>query len=165
MPQLETLKDDDGMAEELESSGDIQNVDCPEVGEKNGTANGARSSSSDLGKEEIVRELKELKKQNFITHCLLSAMIVLTVAWQLSEVSLILKIKEGLSNPLKSVGSIVKGQIKGMIKGPTVPGQEEERQTSAKQNPLLRTSSLPGLKIPVLPHVELPVFDSDNEEE
>ncbi|KAK8360688.1 hypothetical protein V6Z12_A04G180500 [Gossypium hirsutum] len=40
--------------------------------------------------EEIVKELKAVKRQNTITHCLLSALIVVTLIWELSEVSLVL---------------------------------------------------------------------------
>ncbi|GJU87618.1 hypothetical protein Tco_1295164, partial [Tanacetum coccineum] len=53
----------------------------------------------DEEKAKIVKELKELKRQNFITQCLLSAMIVLTVTWQISEVSIILKLKDGVTHP------------------------------------------------------------------
>ncbi|KAL3511452.1 hypothetical protein ACH5RR_030853 [Cinchona calisaya] len=152
LSQLDPLKED-GSLEELK----------PEGGEKSSeTANEASDSSSEIGGEEIMEELKKVKKQNFITHCLLSTMIVLTVAWQLSEVSLILKLKEGLSNPFKFLG----GLITGMLKGPRITGQEVEKlASSAKDKPLLAASSLPGLKIPKLPLVELPVFDFDSEEE
>ncbi|CAL5349664.1 unnamed protein product [Camellia sinensis] len=40
---------------------------------------GSDDDDDNGGGEEIVRELREIKRQNFITHCLLSAMIVLTV--------------------------------------------------------------------------------------
>lgn len=95
--------------------------------------------------EEIVKELKKVKRQNFVTHCLLSVMIALTVAWQLSEVSLILQVKEGLSNPFRSVGSL----LSGMLKGPASNGQDIEKQSSPAKK-------LPPLKIPEIPHVDLP---------
>ena len=58
--------------------------------------------------DEIIKELKKVKRQNFVTHCLLSVMIVLNVAWQLSEVSLILKVKDGLSHPFRSKNLMTK---------------------------------------------------------
>lgn len=93
--------------------------------------------------EEMVKEIKEVKRQNFITHCLVSAMIILTVVWQVSEVSLILKLKDGLSNPFKSLARILK-----------------RKTTSAIQNQIEATE-LPHLNMPALPHVSLPDFDSD----
>ncbi|KAI3774421.1 hypothetical protein L1987_48976 [Smallanthus sonchifolius] len=62
--------------------------------------------------ERIVKELKIVRRQNLITHCLLSLMIVLTAAWQISEVSIILKLKDGISHPFRSIGSMLKSVIK-----------------------------------------------------
>ncbi|CAI8598064.1 unnamed protein product [Vicia faba] len=56
--------------------------------------------------DELVKEVKSVKRQNFVTHCLLSVMIVLTVAWQLSEVSLIMKVKDGINHPFRSFGNM-----------------------------------------------------------
>jgi uncharacterized membrane protein len=41
---------------------------------------GGGKGSEAVDDEEIIKEVKKVKKQNFVTHCLLSAMIVLTVA-------------------------------------------------------------------------------------
>lgn len=67
--------------------------------------------SCGVDNEEIARELKKVKRQNFVTHCLLGTMIVLTVAWQISEVSLLLWLKNGVSHPVRSLGSLVKGML------------------------------------------------------
>ncbi|KAJ9169312.1 hypothetical protein P3X46_017518 [Hevea brasiliensis] len=93
----------------------------------------------------LVKELRKVRKQNFLTHCLLSGMIVLTVAWQLSEVSLILKIKDGLNHPFKSLGSM----ITGMLKAPGSNAQDAEKQQHTEPS-----SSIP-LQMPELPHVDL----------
>ncbi|KAL4586518.1 hypothetical protein LXL04_011154 [Taraxacum kok-saghyz] len=112
-----------------------------------------KSSKSEEDEEEkIVKELKKVKKQNLITHCLLSAMIVLTVAWQISEVSIILKVKDGVNHPFRSVGNI----FKWMIPPPKANGDEEETNSSTTHN-LIESSRTGDLKIPeLLPHVELP---------
>uniref|UniRef100_A0A7N0UX65 Uncharacterized protein n=1 Tax=Kalanchoe fedtschenkoi TaxID=63787 RepID=A0A7N0UX65_KALFE len=57
--------------------------------------------------DEIIKELEKLRKQNVMTYCLLSAMMVLTLVWQLSEMSLVLKVKNGLSNPFKVLGGVL----------------------------------------------------------
>ncbi|XP_027097391.1 uncharacterized protein [Coffea arabica] len=165
LSQLDALQED-GMLEEPKASADNRKVPNPEAeaGEKSETANEARKgdSSSEIGKEDIIKEVNEVKRQNFITHCLLSAMIVLTVAWQLSQVSLILKVKEGLSHPFKSLGGMITGLLKGNRR---ITGQEVDKlASSVMPKPILAASSLPDLKIPELPRVELPVFDVDNGE-
>ncbi|XP_059316482.1 uncharacterized protein LOC132067299 [Lycium ferocissimum] len=115
--------------------------------------------------EKVVKELRKIQKQNFITHCLLSAMIVLTVTWQLSEVSLILKMKDGLNHPLRSIGSMLTGWIKGPK--PVLNGQEGDLNHSTKQlKHKVEAMHLPKIKVPDFPHMELPSsMDFINEEE
>jgi hypothetical protein len=73
---------------------------------------GGGKGSEAVDDEEIIKEVKKVKKQNFVSHGLLSAMIVLTVAWQLSEVSLVWKVKEGINHPFRSFGNMVKDTMK-----------------------------------------------------
>ena len=98
LTQLESLKGD-GTIKEPEASTEasteidevsptaVCNVDnkMENAGQLNGGSNETES--------EIVKELKKVKRQNFVTHCLLSVLIVLTAAWQVSEVKLILKVR------------------------------------------------------------------------
>ncbi|CAO2829757.1 unnamed protein product [Amaranthus hypochondriacus] len=69
-------------------------------------------NDKEIGAEDVTRRLKKIEKQNKTTHLLLSALIVLTLAWQVSEVSLLLKLKEGLTHPFKSFTNMVVGMIK-----------------------------------------------------
>ncbi|XP_042024206.1 uncharacterized protein LOC121771486 [Salvia splendens] len=101
---------------------------------------GGSSSSS----KEIIKELKNIQRQNTITHYLLTASILVTLVWQLSEFSLIFKIKQGFSNPLRSIG----GAIKGLF------------GASEQQTQVIPPTYLPGLKLP-----EWPGFDTSNEED
>ncbi|XP_062110787.1 uncharacterized protein LOC133822462 [Humulus lupulus] len=97
----------------------------------------------------IVKELKEIKGQNSVTHWLLSIMMVLTVAWQVSGVSLLLKVKNkvkyGMNHPFK----LLEGMVTGI--------NNEESTYSLMEAP---SSVLPSLKIPDLPHLELPDLTS-----
>lgn len=70
--------------------------------------------------EEIARELSKVKKQNLITHCLLSVMLVITAVWQFNEVSLLLAVRDKLSHPLRTVGDVVKRCLKGNGKRPQI---------------------------------------------
>lgn len=112
----------------------------------------------DEEKAKIVKELKELKRQNFITQCLLSAMIVLTVTWQISEVSIILKLKDGVTHPFRSIG----GLFMSMIRPSKVIGNDEDTDSLISSNltsNLIESSPVNDLKIPELPRIELPDID------
>ncbi|KAK1434502.1 hypothetical protein QVD17_00245 [Tagetes erecta] len=65
-------------------------------------------SESEEEEERIVKEIKKVRRQNMITHCLVSVMILLTLAWQISEVSIILKLKNGVTHPFRSLGTMLK---------------------------------------------------------
>lgn len=65
--------------------------------------------------EEVLRELKNVKRQNRTTHRLLSAILVMTAFWQLSELSLLSIIKQKLSHPFRLLGSLLIGPLKGAI--------------------------------------------------
>uniref|UniRef100_B9GML9 Uncharacterized protein n=1 Tax=Populus trichocarpa TaxID=3694 RepID=B9GML9_POPTR len=113
-----------------ELSSATEDVNSPAIGEavsKHGEEGPAYGGSREnAAAEEIVKELRKVRRQNFVTHCLLSAMIVLTVAWQVSEVSLILKVKDGMRHPFKSFGSM----LTGMLKDPRANDQDSEKQQS-----------------------------------
>ncbi|XP_051116641.1 uncharacterized protein LOC127241572 isoform X2 [Andrographis paniculata] len=104
-----------------------------------------RSPISSAEAEEIIKVLKDVKRQNLVTHRLLTALIVVTLVWQLSEVSLILKIKEGFSNPLKSLGGMIKSFL---------PIPKPNQGAPAIDPPSLPAP--PSIKIPELPYLELP---------
>uniref|UniRef100_A0A5B7CAB8 Transmembrane protein n=1 Tax=Davidia involucrata TaxID=16924 RepID=A0A5B7CAB8_DAVIN len=157
LAQLETLKGDSEL-QQPESSADPKEIPSPAIGKvemESETKNKVDGATTEVGRDEIVKELRKVKRQNFITHCLLSAMIVLTVVWQLSEVALILKVKNGMSHPFRSFGSM----LTGIFKGPEgVNGQNGETESSTKQKQQQQQSeshSPPPLKIPELPHVDL----------
>ncbi|XP_061338745.1 uncharacterized protein LOC133285518 [Gastrolobium bilobum] len=141
--QLETLERDEILKlSEASNPSELLASVVEQIGSEK-VDGGCRGSESD---DEIIKELKKVKRQNFVTHCLLSVMIVLTVAWQLSEVSLILKVKNGLSNPFRFFGSMIKGMLKVSDKN----GQEHDN----KEHPP-ESSSLPSLKVPEMPHMDI----------
>lgn len=110
-----------------------------------------KGETVDGDKDEIIKELKKVKKQNFVTHCLLSAMIVLTVAWQLSEVSLVMRVKDGMNHPFRSVGNMFKEMVKD------VSGSNgQDAAAGDKENN--ESTSLPSLKIPDMTNVDVPNF-------
>ncbi|KAL5760213.1 hypothetical protein ACOSP7_018714 [Xanthoceras sorbifolium] len=139
LSQLESLKEEEVPKQSSENeTTKVEEITCPSVGEVE--ANGKDGGGAEIGTEGIVNELRKVRRQNLITHCLLSVMIVLTVAWQLSEVKLILKVKDGLNHPLRSVGSM----LTGMLKGPQNNGKDAEKQHGMEE-----------LKMPELPHMDL----------
>ncbi|PWA58812.1 hypothetical protein CTI12_AA396630 [Artemisia annua] len=119
---------------------------------------GKSKEEDDEEKAKIVKELKELKRQNFITQCLLSAMIVLTITWQISEVSIILKLKDGVTHPFRSIG----GLFMSMIRPSKAIGNDEDTDPLISSNltsNLIESSPVNDLKIPELPRIELPNID------
>lgn len=135
--QLKMLKGEEILEQyDVSSSSDPVASVIEETGSENEDVGGSKGSEND----EIIKELKKVKRQNFVTHCLLSVMIVLTVTWQLSEVSLLLKVKDGLSHPFRSFGNVLKGMVK---KSPDLNGQDADD----KQHPS-ESSSLPSMMMP-----------------
>lgn len=152
---MESLKED-GAIKQPKSSAEPGELHSPAVGEmetKSMAANEEDAGSVEMGTEEIIKELKKVERQNSITHWLLSIMIVVILGWQLSEVSLILKVREGLNHPFRSFGNL----IIGMLKGPENNDQDAEKQSSSTKKPKIETPPVP-LKIPELPQVDLPVL-------
>jgi len=103
-------------------------------------------------KDEIIKELKKVKKQNFVTHCLLSAMIVLTLAWQLSEVSLVMRVKDGINHPFRSFGNMFKEMVKDVSRSNGQDADDKENNES---------TSLPSLKIPDMTNMDVPNFGKE----
>ncbi|KAI4368504.1 hypothetical protein MLD38_017055 [Melastoma candidum] len=75
-----------------------------------------------------------------IEHCrirsctgLFSAVIVITVAWQLSEVALVLKVKKSLSHPFRLLGKLVNGFFR--YKASATEGDaDNEKSLTAEQD-------------------------------
>ncbi|XVE74761.1 hypothetical protein DITRI_Ditri12bG0043900 [Diplodiscus trichospermus] len=157
LSQLEALKGGDGsnLLEEVTS----RTVDKAETKSENGS--GATSGCGEIGVEEIVKELKAVKRQNTITHCLLSVMIVVITIWQLSEMSLFLKVKNGLSHPFRTFGSMLVGMLPSP--GNNILDADKNSSSTKNNNNHLADSSLPSVKMPELPHVEFPHMGSSSE--
>ncbi|MFS8001442.1 hypothetical protein Hanom_Chr13g01190431 [Helianthus anomalus] len=121
--------------------------------EPNSTLSNSRSDEDE--EEKILKELKKVRRQNVVTHCLLSVMILLTVTWQISEVSIILKLKNGVAHPFRSIGSILLSMIK-----PRRPQHDKDNDTLITEaSNLIESTPVHDLKLPKLPHLELPKID------
>ncbi|KAD4983260.1 hypothetical protein R6Q59_002928 [Mikania micrantha] len=66
----------------------------------------------------ILKELKKVRRQNVITHCLLSVMIILTLGWQISAVSVILKLKDGVTHPFRTMFKALKTKTQPQFHDP-----------------------------------------------
>ncbi|CAL1413560.1 unnamed protein product [Linum trigynum] len=134
LAELESLKGEGTLKQPGSSE-----ASSPRGGEsrlRNRKPGSGRNSKETDADEELVKEIKKVKRQNFITHCLLSALIVVTVAWQVSEVSIALAVKDKLSHPVRSLLSSFFPRRE----------QDGEKKHSAEESD--------SIKIPELPHVE-----------
>lgn len=143
--QLESLK---GGEEEVTSP----RADKADAKSENGSRVGSGCGETDM--EEILKELKAVKRQNTITHCLLSVLIVVTMVWQFSEVSIFLKVKDGFSHPFRSFGSMLVGMLPSPRAGINDVHDADKDSTpqNHNHNPL----------VPELPHLDFPNLGSYN---
>lgn len=139
LSQVESLQED-GSVKSLKEDGSVKLSEQPSVelnqvpsdiayeAEMNsrGETNTSGGDAEDR-EEDVVKELKKLKKQNRTTNFLLSALIIVTVGWQISEISLLLKLKEHLTHPLRSLGSMVTGVFKR-------PKPHDDKESPTQQN-------------------------------
>lgn len=132
-------------SEAVNNEEDLTTAPSSEPETKGETAGEVDGGQTEIRIQEITSELRKVKRQNLITHCLLSAMIILTVAWQFSEVRLLLKLKDGLNHPFRSVG----GMVSGLLKGRRKTGQDEEENNSE------------GLPLPAVPNLIESVADEE----
>ncbi|KMT07438.1 hypothetical protein BVRB_6g150580 [Beta vulgaris subsp. vulgaris] len=140
LSQLKSLKEDEA-ANQSEPPAEPKQVPSGRASELETEGNDeddASKSNTGVGAEEVVKQLKKMEKQNKTTHWLITALIVLTVAWQVSEVSLLLKLKDGLTHPLKSVGNVFAGMIKRPKRNEDVAdkGSLFAKKTNDSENPL-----------------------------
>ncbi|KAE8654438.1 hypothetical protein F3Y22_tig00117048pilonHSYRG00257 [Hibiscus syriacus] len=139
LSQLESLKE-----------GSSTSLDKPITKTGNEEENGEKRAEE----EDIVKELKAVRRQNTITHCLLSALIVVTLIWEFSEVSMFLKLQNGLNHPFKSFGNWFAGMLssRGVTDGSGTDSNDDDPM-------------LPSVRMPELPHVEFPPMGSNGEQQ
>ncbi|CAM8951513.1 unnamed protein product [Rhodiola kirilowii] len=130
--QLETLQAN-GTSEEDIIGGIVLDADslAPDEVDTITTPEGNNELSKEVA-DEIIKELKKVRRQNVVTHCLLSAMMVLTLVWQLSEIALLSKVKNGLNNPLKAMGGMLLGAIKRLGNGQSRGKESDESRSLPK---------------------------------
>lgn len=115
-PKLKSKTNGITKEEEEEQSDEITEEE-EEQSPESSPSKGKREGQTDLEEsiEEIAKDIKKVKKQNTITHILLSALIILTLTWQLSEYSMIYMMKDRLSHPIRSIGGMFSGIFKSKI--------------------------------------------------
>ncbi|CAN0896116.1 hypothetical protein LINGRAHAP2_LOCUS18275 [Linum grandiflorum] len=149
LSELESLKGDGTLKQSQSSETSSPRSQRSGSGEKI-----TRSKAKEaIDVEEIGKEIKKVKRQNFITHCLLSALIVVTVAWQVSEVSLALSIKDKLSHPVRSLAGALFGW--GRNQGHDRNGGMEDRERRHENG------NGSSMMMPELPRVDFG-FSSDD---
>lgn len=89
-----------------------------------------------------MEELRKVRRQNTITHVLLSVLIVVTAVWQFSEFSFILEIKNNVQHPFPAVGGMIFRALGGnpdrtsqdKSSTPVIPHMDGQPSTSSIQD-------------------------------
>lgn len=108
------------------------------------------SEDAEIGIEEIVKELRVIRRQNTVTHWLLSALIVITAVWQVSEVSLLLCLKDTVKHPFKAIGGFIAGSL-----GRSNETDATKSNLSSKQHQIEGLPLPHQIKMPELPNMDL----------
>ncbi|KAL8161734.1 hypothetical protein V2J09_013223 [Rumex salicifolius] len=160
MKQLESLKEDGmmKMKKQCESSNKV-------------------SSSAE---EEIAKEVREVQRQNRVTHWLLSGLIAVTLVWQISEGLVVMKLRNGVKHPFRSLCTWIGGRLKPSRPATSTPnlnnnGQDADKQlslpSSSLKDTLVESAYLP-LKLTneiynkdfELPQIQLPSLVSADDD-
>nr|CAD1836624.1 unnamed protein product [Ananas comosus var. bracteatus] len=97
--KLDSVERDSDSIRSFENSHE-QEVPEPESEPESASVRNVRKSRTEEAVlNEMAKDLRRMKRQNFITHCLLSVIVVGIAVWQFNEVSFLLAVKEKFSNP------------------------------------------------------------------
>lgn len=148
--QLER-SNEDGIEEYQRPSEEMGSMNCSnKKSDEVGTTATKDEGAAGVTAEEVVEELRKVRRQNTITHVLLSVLIVVTAVWQFSEFSFILEIKNKVQHPFRTVGGMIFRALGGN------PDRSSQDKSSTPVIPHMdgHPHPLPLFKMPELPHVD-----------
>ncbi|EFJ21396.1 hypothetical protein SELMODRAFT_443540 [Selaginella moellendorffii] len=106
-----------------------------------------RGDENEKEEKKLLRIVRNLQRQNVITHFILGFMVITTAIWRVKEITWILRVRKMLANPLETVGGIFGGDHH----------QEHHRKHKEEiEKPL----QLPHLELPTLFHKSETTEDS-----
>eukprot|EP00252_Welwitschia_mirabilis_P014504 TRINITY_DN3182_c0_g1_i1.p1 TRINITY_DN3182_c0_g1~~TRINITY_DN3182_c0_g1_i1.p1 ORF type:complete len:203 (-),score=31.27 TRINITY_DN3182_c0_g1_i1:247-855(-) len=164
--QIRSLREDKNISslQSHEANPGNDEVQCTQQGrwceadslQKEGSVN-PNEESLEVNKEltpEVLKEVKNLKRQNHITHAILGIMVVSSLIWRFSELSVALLVKDQLGHPFRAIGSFLFGRFKG----------SESGNHKHQLLPNMETSTvIQNFEVPHLPHIEIPsVFPTED---
>lgn len=103
--------------------------------------------------EEVMKEIRKVKKQNKFTHLILGIILASNMVWRISELAVALLIRRQISNPLKLIGGMITGNFGGSIT--QNHGSDNYR---ASLLPRVEAPAIPHFEAFQLPHIEVPSF-------
>ncbi|XP_058093168.1 uncharacterized protein LOC131239467 [Magnolia sinica] len=158
LSQLESLKED--AVDQPEPSTETEAVTSSGALEADLKDENGGPECVEMRMEDIVRELRIVRRQNTITHWLLSVLITVTAIWQLSEVSILMMMKNTFKNPFKAVGNLITGALRGRS-NETNAG----KSSSSSKQTHMEALSLNPFKVPELPYVGFPYLGLDSDDD
>lgn len=103
--------------------------------------------------EEVMEEIRKLKKQNKLTNLILGVILASNVIWRLLEMSAALVIRKHISNPFRLIGNLIGGNGRG-----PVTQNLGSNNHMAYLLPRVEAPAIPRFEVPQLPHIEVPSF-------
>ncbi|KAM1103226.1 hypothetical protein ACFX13_012019 [Malus domestica] len=138
LSQLESLKANDGIQPPKSSTKPSADEELEPEREGGGRVDGDDGGGAETDTELIVKELNKVQRQNNVIQWLLSVMIVLTVAWQASEMTMLWQLKDGIRNPFRWIGGMLTGKKDSeehhRSESPSLPFPQDESPLPFPQN-------------------------------
>lgn len=103
--------------------------------------------------EEVIEEIRKVKKQNKFTHLILGIILASNMVWRISELVVAVLIRRQISNPFKLIGGLISGNLGGSI-----TQNHSSHNYRAPLLPRVETPTIPHLEALQLPHIEMPSF-------
>jgi len=102
--------------------------------------------------EEVMEEIRKLKKQNKFTHFILGIILASNMVWRISELVVAVLIRRQISNPFKFIGGLISNL------GGSVTQKHSNHNFTAPLLPRVETPTIPHFEALQLPHIEVPSF-------
>lgn len=128
--------------EELQKDGNCDRS-SGELPEEQG---GSMAEEEEDSKGEILEEMEKMKKQNMFTQYLITALIGVTIIWQMSELSMFLILRSNVTNPCRAIYGAIHDSMKKIKKAQSNNGKNHnDEKMFCGVSPIIEQLEIPEL--------------------